>query len=244
MPGSTLGLRKAVEPLEWWAGGVFGSLCGVRTSAPHVVLTYDDGPEPGGTDEVLAALEERRATATFFVLMSRARRHPGLLHEVLAAGHEVGLHGLDHRRVTTLTESDVIARARDGRAELEDLIGRSVTWYRPPYGAQSFRTWRAATRAGLVPVLWGPSLLDWLPVTDDERLGSALGDSTRGSVLLAHDGFAGPEDGVDDGPPPDVRRGALTRRLLDAYENSGFTGRSLRDALVDGVPTWRAWFRR
>jgi peptidoglycan/xylan/chitin deacetylase (PgdA/CDA1 family) len=102
-----------------------------------VVLTYDDGPEPGGTDAVLKVLAGHGVTATFFVLLSRTRRYPGLLSEVLAAGHEIGLHGVDHQRLTTLDPAHVAQRTADARHELEDTIGREVRWFRPPYGGQS-----------------------------------------------------------------------------------------------------------
>ncbi|WP_211269013.1 polysaccharide deacetylase family protein [Saccharothrix syringae] len=219
-------------------------MCAVRTSAPHVVLTYDDGPEPGSTEAVLEALRAFRATATFFVLMTRVRRFPGLLAEVVAEGHEVGLHGLDHRRLTGFPADEVERRTRSGRAELEDVIGRAVTWFRPPYGTQSPRTWRAVTRDGLVPVLWGPTLRDWQDVSQDERVAGALRGSRGGAIVLGHDGFAGPEDGVDDGPAPLVDRGDLTRRLLRACGERGLVGRSLGDALVVGEQSRRAWFRR
>ncbi|MGA8245859.1 MAG: polysaccharide deacetylase family protein, partial [Nocardioides sp.] len=78
------------------------SVVGVEPSSRSVVLTYDDGPTPGVTDQLLAVLAEADATATFFVLLTRVRPHLALLRELLAAGHEIGLHGPDHRRLTTL----------------------------------------------------------------------------------------------------------------------------------------------
>jgi peptidoglycan/xylan/chitin deacetylase (PgdA/CDA1 family) len=56
------------------AGTLLGSAVEVRTDAPHVVLTFDDGPEPGGTDRVLSALAAAGASATFFVLLTRVRK--------------------------------------------------------------------------------------------------------------------------------------------------------------------------
>ncbi|GAA1313092.1 polysaccharide deacetylase family protein [Saccharothrix xinjiangensis] len=242
--GALSGVRRFAEPVERMFGGIAGSVCGVRTAEPHVVLTYDDGPEPGSTEAVLAALGDFGATATFFVLLTRARRSPGLLAEVAAEGHEIALHGPDHRRLTGLPTREVELRTRAARAELEDLTGRRTTWFRPPYGTQSPRTWRAVTRDGLVPVLWGPVLRDWSDVPQSDRVAGAVRDSRAGSIVLGHDGFAGPEDGVDDGPVPVVDRGDLTRRLLGAYGERGLVGRSLGDALVSGEQSRRAWFRR
>ena len=73
-----------------------------------------------------------RTTPTFFVLVPRARRQRGLLGEIVAAGHEIALHGIDHRPLTQFSPADVRRRTEDGRAELEDLIGMTVRWFRPP----------------------------------------------------------------------------------------------------------------
>ena len=69
----------------------------VRTRSPEIVLTFDDGPRPGSTDEVLDVLREHRATATFFVLGNRAAGNPELIRRIVREGHELALHGPDHR---------------------------------------------------------------------------------------------------------------------------------------------------
>lgn len=220
-----------------------GSIVAVRTSEPVVVLTYDDGPQPGGTDRVLAALEKHAATATFFVLMGRVRRHPGMVRQILEAGHEVALHGEDHRRLPLFRAAEVRERTRSARDELEQLTGAAVRWVRPPYGHQRFRDWRAVREAGVEPVLWSASTRDSAHLPDEQRLASAL-RSRPGTILLAHDGYAGPGDGVDDGPEPPLDRGALTDGILTAYAERGWRGSSLRDALRTGTPVREAWFSR
>lgn len=229
-PDQSRSLAEVAAPAVW-----AGSVTAVRTVSPHVVLTFDDGPEPGGTDKVLATLDELGATATFFVLVSRARRFPGLLAEVVAAGHEIGLHGVDHVRITTLAPEVVRQRTLDGRAELEDLTGRELRWVRPPYGAQNRETWAGLTAGGLVSVLWNVDQEDWKPeVDDDRRVAAALTGVGPGEILLAHDGFAGPEDLAFDGPAPQLDRGVLLRRVLHAYADLGLVGRGLGDALATG----------
>jgi peptidoglycan/xylan/chitin deacetylase (PgdA/CDA1 family) len=229
------GARRAV-------GAVVGSVVEVRTDAPHVVLTFDDGPEPGGTDRVLAALADAGATATFFMLLTRVRRYPSLCAEVVAAGHEVALHGVDHTALPTLPAPDVVRLLRDGRSELEDATGCPVRWSRPPYGRQTMRNWRAATAAGLLPVLWGPTTWDWKDVTPAERLARSLDGVRRGAVVLAHDGFAGADDNAFDGPAPVLDRGTLIRGVLESYGEHGLAARSLRDALAGGRPVLESWF--
>jgi peptidoglycan/xylan/chitin deacetylase (PgdA/CDA1 family) len=224
------------------AGAVVGSATAVRTDAPHVVLTFDDGPEPGGTDRVLSALADAGAGATFFVLLTRVRRYRSLLDEVLAAGHEIGLHGVDHRALPTLAPAEVARRVRDGKAELEDAARHPVRWYRPPYGRQTLRNWRAIDAAGMVPVLWGPNTLDWVDAADADRVARSQRGLAPGAIVLAHDAFAGPEDGACDGPPPTLDRGELVRAVLEGYAAHGLVARSLEQALDAGRLVRRPWF--
>lgn len=231
-------LRRMILPLT----APVGSVRSVRPDGDVAVLTYDDGPHPGGTDKVLAVLAEHDTTATFFVLVGRARRHPGLLAEVVDAGHEIALHGVDHARLTTFSPRQVRDRTRDARNELEDLVGQPIRWFRPPYGAQRPTTWAAIRSTGLMPVVWSDEARDWQDDTIDE-IAARTATVRRGSVLLLHDGYADETDGVNDGPAPRFDRGELSRRILGGLGERGITTTSLRGALAAGTAVRGAWFR-
>ena len=98
----------------------------MATTSPDMVLTLDDGPDPDQTPQVLEVLAAHDATATFFVLLTRARRHPDLLRAMLAAGHEVALHGPDHRPLTEFGFAAARERTVAARRELEQLAGVRV----------------------------------------------------------------------------------------------------------------------
>lgn len=221
-----------------------GTVRAVRTDRPYVVLTYDDGPEPAGTEAVLAALADHRATATFFVLLPRAHRYRRMLTEIVAAGHEIGLHGLDHQRLTDMPAREVLRRTRAGRTELEDLAGVKVRWFRAPYGAQLLSTWWSIRRAGLEPVGWGPTLADWEAKPEPVLAARALAGLRPGDILLSHDAWPGPDVRAYDGMPPPIDRGRLARLLLAGLAERALAGRSLRDALVDGAAVRWIWLRR
>ena len=227
-------LRSQVSPM--------GSVVAVETAEPVVVLTFDDGPEPPQTERVLAALGAHGAHGTFFMLSARARRHAGLVRELVGEGHEVGLHGIDHRPLNGLSADEVTRRTRVGRAELEDVAGVRVRWVRPPYGRQSPSTYRALKRAGVMPVLWGGTSRDSVETTAELRVASAVRAARPGLILLAHDGRAGTDDGVDDGAIADFDRGELTSRILTAFAERGFAATSLERSLERGQPRLRAWF--
>lgn len=239
-----IGRRAVLTAVRRAAGPVAGSVVRVRTPEARVVLTFDDGPEPGGTDRVLAALADAGATATFFVLVGRVRRYPQLFDEIVAAGHEVGLHGIDHRALPEVPPGEVAAAMRAGRAELEDAAGQAVRWHRPPYGRQTPRTWRAVTGAGLMPVLWGPTTWDWRDVPHEARLAKARQGVHPGAIVLAHDGFADSADGASDGPAPVLDRGRLIAEVLAGYAADGLAACSLGEALGTGTAVREARFLR
>lgn len=206
-----------------------------------MALTYDDGPDPIGTPAVLDALAATGTRATFFQLVERAERYPDLVRRVLDEGHEVGLHGIDHQRLTEVSPHEVARLVRTGRERLEAVTGRPTRWFRPPYGSQSLRTYLSIRRQGLEVVVWGPTAEDWRDGSATEVADRALRGISSGAVLLMHDGFEVPA--LDPTPPPTFDRGDVARALVDGLERRGFSGTSVGD-LVDGARPWRtAWFR-
>jgi peptidoglycan/xylan/chitin deacetylase (PgdA/CDA1 family) len=205
-------------------------------------MTFDDGPDPRYTPKVLAHLADLRASATFFVLLTRVRRYQALLQELVAAGHEVGLHGPDHRRLTTLPAKEVLTRTRQARLALEDMTGETVRWFRPPYGAQTLATYLATRRAGLDVVLWGPSLWDWKDAPNEERLSRSTHGLRAGAIVLGHDGLADAEDGEINPVSPTLNRAQWAAEVLSNYAELGFRAVSLRDLMAEGHLVRRGYF--
>jgi peptidoglycan/xylan/chitin deacetylase (PgdA/CDA1 family) len=188
--GARARVRRAVD-LTWRARA--GSVVGAATPTPTVGLTFDDGPDPEVTERLLNTLRDQDIRATFFFLAGHAEALPDLARRVVAEGHEVGLHGADHRRLTTLAPRAVAAHIRDGRDRLAAVTGSQPVWFRPPFGAQSLRTYVAARRAGLDVVVWSADGADWL---DDpaEEIAARAQRVEAGGILLLHE-RAGPEPG-------------------------------------------------
>jgi peptidoglycan/xylan/chitin deacetylase (PgdA/CDA1 family) len=154
----------------------------------HIALTYDDGPDPASTPAFLRLLEQSGHRATFFVLGEHAARHAGLVREMVAAGHEVGVHGWHHRCVAGIRSPELTDDVRRTVDVIENLTELPVRWYRPPYGVLSPTALRVASEAGLQTVLWSAWGRDWERRATPQRIVSSVERTLRpGGTVLLHD---------------------------------------------------------
>jgi peptidoglycan/xylan/chitin deacetylase (PgdA/CDA1 family) len=165
----------------------FPRLSGIGRS-DHVALTFDDGPDHAGTPAMLAALRDRDVRATFFLLGSRVEAQPKLTAEIAEAGHEVAVHGWDHRYLLLrgpLSTYDRLAWTVDG---IEKVTGTRPWLFRPAYGVLTTPAIVAARRLGLSPVLWSCWGREWTPGATPESVFATLNEDLRGgATVLLHD---------------------------------------------------------
>jgi peptidoglycan/xylan/chitin deacetylase (PgdA/CDA1 family) len=187
-------------------------------AAGHVALTFDDGPAPGSTPRFLDLLSRRGVHATFFMLGSMAAAAPGLAGEIAAAGHEVAVHGWEHRYLTVCGPQAAhhdIARARD---TIAGATGQVPRFFRPPYGVLSGSAVVAARRLSLRPLLWTCWGREWIPGATPESVYATVTTALGGGgTILLHDS--------DAASPPGsavTALGALPR-LLDECARRGLT---------------------
>lgn len=179
-----------VSPIAASRSSAVRRLLGIRecTKAGGVALTFDDGPHPKGTLAALEALRGAGARATFFVVGENAARWPSLTREIVAAGHEVALHGHRHRLLLRLTPRQLAEDISRGAAAVEDATDRTPRLYRPPYGVYSASALRTLRRHGYLAVHWSHDTKDWLgDATPESIVARATRGATRGSIVLLHD---------------------------------------------------------
>lgn len=229
--------RRILRPVrDRTLGPVLGSVVGVRTSYPGVALTFDDGPDPYVTPALLELLAAHQARATFFVLLTRARAHPEVLARVVAGGHEVALHGLDHTRLTTMSARAALDHVRAGRDELDRLVAAPVRLFRPPHGAQTPRIHRGVRTLGLTTVLWNGTSADWRDMPEPERWTLISQACRPGAIVLGHDGRADERDNAEPVPPLELDKVQLWSRILAHLTDTGLRGVSVSQLLTTGSP--------
>jgi peptidoglycan-N-acetylglucosamine deacetylase len=159
-----------------------------RGAPGHVALTFDDGPHRLSTPRFLDLLEHHGVHATFFVLGASLARDLALGREMAARGHELAVHGWDHRLLPGRSPhhvQDDLCRARD---LVGDLVGRSPRWYRPPYGVASTSALRSARQLDMTPVLWTAWGRDWTRRATSASIRRAvLRVPQSGGTVLLHD---------------------------------------------------------
>lgn len=154
----------------------------------HIALTFDDGPDRRATPAILDALEGLGWRATFFCLGTQARESPDLVRELVARGHEVGVHGDTHKSHLRRTSPDVVRDIARAKAELEDLTGTEMRWFRPPYGGVSASTLVAARSNRLRLILWSTWGRDWVPGATGETIAQNIRRThVPGATVLLHD---------------------------------------------------------
>jgi peptidoglycan/xylan/chitin deacetylase (PgdA/CDA1 family) len=213
-----IGVRTApligcVRPLRV---AIWPQLAGVGRQ-DHIALTFDDGPDPDGTPRILEELARLDITATFFLLGSMTTRHPEVARMVTESGHEIGVHGTLHLNHQLRTPADIrtdIAQAFDC---ISDVTGVRPMWFRPPYGALTWASLRAAKELGLRTVLWTAWGRDWRARATPESVASDVSRHLRGgATVLLHDSDCTSASGswqATLGALPRIRARARSSRL-------------------------------
>jgi peptidoglycan/xylan/chitin deacetylase (PgdA/CDA1 family) len=193
----------------------------------EVVLTFDDGPEPGSTARVLDALKQECVRASFFLLGRNAVAHPGLPKRALMEGHTVAHHTYSHPLLSQMPVAAAEAEIDRGFAAVDTVLygraGRApvTPFFRFPGFASSAPLLALLERRGIVVFgadLWAS---DWNPMTPDQQLAQVMErvEAARGGIILLHD--------------PKTQTAAMVPALLRTLKSRGFS-------VVHAVPATRS----
>lgn len=152
----------------------------------RVALTFDDGPHPVDTPRTLEILARHDIRATFFLVGKNADRYPNLVREIAAADHDIGNHTYNHRHQWSLGPIKTVQEIRQGKEALEQILGKTIEYFRPPWGIFNLLTFSAGRISGKV-VLWSCTAQDW-QINDAAAIARRISTtSSAGSIVLLHD---------------------------------------------------------
>lgn len=160
----------------------------VSCEKDEVAFTFDDGPDPRYTPQLLDVLKEHSVKATFFVLGEKAEKHPEIIERMVKEGHVIGLHANRHIGAPFRTYKGM---KEDFKRSLEVLqgLGVKVHFYRPPWGLVNMVSNKFIKEYRFKPILWSIHASDWSKYVDEHHIERILVDKVKaGDIVLLHDG--------------------------------------------------------
>ncbi|ONI83800.1 bi-functional transferase/deacetylase [Saccharothrix sp. ALI-22-I] len=199
-----------------------------------VVLTFDDGPDPHWTPQVLDVLRRNGVKATFFVTGVAAARYPGLVERMADDGHEVGLHTFTHVDLGKVDEGRTAVELGQTQLVVAASTGRASRIVRPPYSSspagldnEDLASVERMIASGHLVLLSTHDTEDWRNPGVDAIVAAGTPADPRGAVVLAHDGGGDRSQTV-----------AALEQLIPKLREQGRQFRTASDAL--GVPIARS----
>lgn len=160
----------------------------VHTENQVVALTFDDGPSPTYTPQILAILQAEQVPATFFIVGSQAKKYASLIRDITAAGCVVGNHSYTHSLLGDASASEISVEIENTENIIKEITGVGSRWFRPPGGAMSAAIVETASLEGCKTVLWTIDPLDWMRPNPDALCDRVVSQVHPGAVILLHDG--------------------------------------------------------
>jgi peptidoglycan/xylan/chitin deacetylase (PgdA/CDA1 family) len=187
------------------------------TNGNRIALTFDDGPNPPFTGQILDILEEHHAAATFFVEGQAVGRDPDDVRRELAAANAIGSHSYAHSDALDQVDRNAFADDLE-RAEqvIKPVVGFTPGLYRAPYGHTSDAMLRELRAHGYVSIGWDIDARDWSDDPPDTIVRNVLENAHPGAIVLMHDG------GLGGGDPDRQRTIAALPRIIDGLRAEGY----------------------
>lgn len=149
-----------------------------------IALTFDDGPHPKYTEQLLDGLKERGVQATFFVTGEHASLHPDIIERMNKEGHVIGNHTYSHIQLTEGNRENFKQELIETNRVIADITGEEVIYVRPPYGS-----WDKSMEKELnmIPVLWSVDPLDWCLQDASSVVSRVMKNAEENDIILMHD---------------------------------------------------------
>lgn len=175
-------MRKDLEP----TGNVTWE---VPNNEKLIAITFDDGPDPTYTPQILNLLHQYKAKATFFMIGFRIQRNPYLVNQVLKEGHEIGNHTMNHLYARDASDEKLKSDILEEKNYLQKWIEKPML-FRPPGGYINDAVLATAKEAGYQIVLWSwhQDPKDWANPGTESIVRHVVTNAKSGDIVLLHDG--------------------------------------------------------
>ena len=151
-----------------------------------IALTFDDGPHPYYTQQLLKGLKERNVKATFFITGQNVKAYPEIVKEIYAEGHLIGNHTYSHIQLTSKNEESFKQEIVRTNEAIKEVTGQDTIYVRPPYGSWNKEFEK---ELNMFPVLWTVDPLDWCSSDAARIVRSVCSKAKENDIILMHDQY-------------------------------------------------------
>lgn len=189
---------------------------GAPEEPKKIALTFDDGPHPVYTREMLEVLREEDVPATFFLLGQNIELYKDVVKEISEDGHLIGNHTYHHVQITTLPAEQACEEIQKTNSLIEELTGKNTEYVRPPFG-----TWNEGLESdlNLIPVMWTIDTLDWTTQNADRIVEQVVKNAKENDIILMHDSYESTVQAVE--------------RIITLLEAKGFEFVTVDEVIMD-----------
>lgn len=196
-----------------------------NASVPEVALTFDDGPNPPYTSQILAILQQYSIKATFFCVGRLVAAYPDLVQQEYADGNVIGNHTWSHPNLPLLSSSDIVNQMGSTSDIISQTIAIRPVFFRPPYGALSAQVLTQANLLSFTTVVWNDDPQDWLRPGTNVIVARVLHVAGDGTIVILHDGGGDRSQTV-----------AALPIIIESLQRRGYQFVTLQQ-MVDHLPT-------
>ena len=132
-----------------------------HTNNNKVLLTFDDGPNPGTTELILKELSDRNIRALFFCVGENAQKYPDLIKSIISEGHSIGNHTFNHKIITRISKQESVEQIKKTNLLFEEKFNLSLTYFRPAHGKFKLSTSKLLSEQKLKNVMWSLLTYDY-----------------------------------------------------------------------------------
>lgn len=180
-----------------------------------VALTFDDGPNPPYTLQLLDILAKYDVKATFFLIGQNAGNYPEVAKAIVQRGHQIGSHTYTHSDLLKLDETQIVTEMAKSAEVIENATGTRPKLLRPPHGFRDPMVLQLAKQQKLAIVQWSVMAEDWKKPGIEIITSRILNKVGNGSIVLLHDG-----DGIIGGDRSQTV--AATEIIIRSLRQQGF----------------------
>ena len=178
----------------------------------QIALTFDDGPHPYRTPQILDILDKYNIKATFFLIGKNIEYYPEVVNREISAGHEIGNHTYSHSQLDKLKKDEIKEEISVFENALSKVSDYHTSIIRPPCGCYSEALCAVANETNHKIILWSIDTKDWAHTPVNTIVENILTNAKSGDIILMHDYIAG------DSPTPKVLEIIIPKLLSEGYE--------------------------